>query len=145
MVCLAVPDSVWTYMGHFGGVEMLSSHRLVHGASKCNGFCSGTAPETPPPGPGAILRPLGLSIHQHLAIKMMVHAPLHYYTHQGPPCTIVSIILAVTTSQTVTICVISGPFGVVCDLQTNQTQVSPAPNGPRRAVRSGAECVVPVE
>ena len=38
-----------------------------------------------------------------------------------------------------------GTAGAVCDLQTNQTQVSPAPNGPRKAVRSGAECVVPVE
>ena len=132
-------------MGHFGGVEMLRSHRLVHGASKCNGFCSGTAPETLPPGPGAILRPLGLPIHQHLAIKMMVYAPLHYYTRHIPPCITVLTILAVTASKTVTKYVISGPFGVVCDLQTNQTQVSPAPNGPRRAVRSGAECVVPVE
>ena len=108
-------------------------------------FVPGLLRKPPPPGPGAILRPLGLSIHQHLAIKMMVHAPLHYYTHQGPPCTIVSIILAVTTSQTVTICVISGPFGVVCDLQTNQTQVSPAPNRPKRAVGGGAGWVVPVE
>ena len=35
--------------------------------------------------------------------------------------------------------------GAVCDLQTDQTQVSPAPNRPQRAVRSGAECVGPVE
>ena len=108
-------------------------------------FVPGLLRKPPPPGPGAILRPLGLSIHQHLAIKMMMYAPLHYYTRHIPPCITVLTILAVTASKTVTKYVILGPFGVVCDLQTNQTQVSPAPNGPRRAVRSGAECVVPVE